>query len=200
MSSRPLQNRVMPTGQIIAVAQRGTMMGNRGGRLHDDHKRLKKNWASKQWISCVTTFKGRQRQVMGNSYTELFFLDEATALAAGHRPCFECRRADANRFAEIWADCLGRTERLRAPHMDQILHPERTGPKHMAPANSLPDGAFFLSAGEIFLQSKDGCKPWSFSGYGRPQNISGEVEILTPPSICKILHAGYQPQLHPSAD
>lgn len=200
MSSRPLQNRVMPTGEIVAVSDRGTMMGNRGGRLHDDQKRLKKNWASKQWICCVTAFNNRQRQVMGNSYTELFFRDEATALAAGHRPCFECRRADANRFAKLWAECLGRTNRMRAPDMDQILHTERTGPKHVAFVGSLPHGALFRSEGEIYLQTRTGSKRWSFSGYAPQQNISGEVQVLTPPSICKILHAGYTPQLHPSAD
>ena len=91
----PLQNRVTPQGEIIATPERGTVMGNRGGRIHRDDRA---RWKSKAWITCRLSFKSRHRTVMGNSYTELFFLDEATALAAGHRPCFECRRADALAF------------------------------------------------------------------------------------------------------
>jgi len=99
----PLQNRVTPFGELIVTPARGTLMGNRGGRMHADHKTLgSRRWASRQWICCVLAFKGRHRQVWGEGSTELFFLDEVTALAAGHRPCFECRREDAERFAALF--------------------------------------------------------------------------------------------------
>src|SRR5690606_9191936 len=131
MSTRmPLQNRVTPEGEIIATAARGTLMGNRGGCLHGPDRRLgRRRWVTRQWICCELQFRGRHRQVMTpGQYTELFFLDEATALAAGHRPCFECRRADAVRFARTWAQIEGQTGRASAPHMDAALHAERLGP------------------------------------------------------------------------
>src|SRR3982750_3317937 len=107
-----LQNRVNPFGELIAAPSRGTLFGNRGGRFHrDDHTPGTRRWASRQWICCVLDFKGRHRQVWGRGYTELFFLDEVTALAAGHRPCFECRRADAKTFAACWQ----RAANLKAP-------------------------------------------------------------------------------------
>src|ERR1700759_2381145 len=108
----PLQNRIDPFGELFATPARGTMFGNRGGRIHTDGTRLTKTrWPSRQWICCLLDFKGRQRDVWGRYYTELFFLDEVTALAAGHRPCFECRRTDAEQFAGLW----GRASRLYAP-------------------------------------------------------------------------------------
>ena len=116
----PLQNRVDPDGNLIAVAARGTLMGNRGGRFHTDDKKLtSRRWVSRQWICCVLDFHGRHRDVWGHSYTELFFLDEVTALAAGHRPCFECRRKDAQVFAALFPGGP------RAADMDRILHAER---------------------------------------------------------------------------
>jgi hypothetical protein len=107
----PLQNRVTPFGELIATSTRGTMFGNRGGRFHRDDKTLgERRHVSRRWICCVLDFKGRQRDVWGDSYTELFFLDEVTALAAGHRPCFECRRKDANAFAQAFAKGTGRVK------------------------------------------------------------------------------------------
>ena len=97
--AHPLQNRVDPFGKICAIPARGALMGNRGGRLHTPEQRVVRSWVSRRWITCRLTFRDRRRHVMGDSYTELFFMDEATALAAGHRPCFECRRADAKAFA-----------------------------------------------------------------------------------------------------
>ena len=109
----PLQNRVTPFGELVAVPARGTLFGNRGGRFHTDAKTLSaRRWASRQWICCMLDFKGRQRDVWGRFYTELFFLDEPTVLAAGHRPCFECRRKDAEKFAEQWRAA----HRLRRRH------------------------------------------------------------------------------------
>ena len=122
----PLQNRVTPFGELVAVPARGTLFGNRGGRFHTDARTLTaRRWASRQWICCVLDFKGRQRDVWGRFYTELFFLDEPTALAAGHRPCFECRRKDAEAFAEYWRAARRLRRRPYAFEMDEVLHGER---------------------------------------------------------------------------
>src|SRR6266576_5399223 len=123
-----LQNRVDPFGDLIATPARGTMYGNRGGKFHHDDKTLgARRWASRQWICCVLSFKGRRHEVWGARYTGLFFLDEVTALAAGHRPCFECRRKDAEAFAMLWPPSRNRSrkERARAPDMDVALQAER---------------------------------------------------------------------------
>src|ERR1700734_2885840 len=122
----PLQNRVTPFGDLVAVPARGSFLGNRGGRFHTDAKALtSRRWASRQWICCVRDFKGRHRDVWGRFYTELFFLDEPTALAAGHRPCFECRRKDAEAFAEHWRAAQRLRRRPYAFEMDEVLHRER---------------------------------------------------------------------------
>ena len=121
-----LQNRVDPFGDLIATPARGTMYGNRGGKFHRDDKTLgARRWASRQWICCVLDFKGRRRDVWGRFYTELFFLDEPTALAAEHRPCFECRRKDAETFAEKWREARRLSRLPYAPEMDDVLHDER---------------------------------------------------------------------------
>jgi hypothetical protein len=212
----PLQNRVAPDGDIIATPHRGTLMGNRGGAFHLPGQTLgPRRWATKQWIACVLDFKGRHREVMQpNRYTELFFLDEATALAAGHRPCFECRRADAERFADLWAKTHGGDERARAPAMDEELHAERLSADRSkrifrARRADVPSGAFV----RYELQAEDG-RPWAYlvlghhllawspAGYTAlvmPSAVAEEVEVLTPPSIVAVLSAGYRPTLHPSA-
>src|SRR5436190_8603406 len=144
----PLQNRVDPFGELFATPARGLFMGNRGGRIHTDDKTLTKcRWASRQWICCVLDFKNRQRDVWGRFYTELFFLDEMTALAAGHRPCFECRRKDAEHFAALWGQMRGWPAPARAPEMDLALHAERVGAQgqkitYRAQLSVLPDGTF----------------------------------------------------------
>lgn len=199
--SSPLQNRVTPFGEIVAVAARGTLMGNRGGRLHGADRTLgRRRWASKQWICCEIAFRGRQRAVMGDSYTELFFLDEACALAAGHRPCFECRRREAQAFAAAWAGADGLCEPPRAGVMDARLHAERLGARAAAGAGSLPAGAMFALAGAAFLRVDEGARAWSWSGYGAASSPPpGPVEVLTPPAILGVLRSGYRPRLHPSA-
>src|ERR1700744_2450098 len=147
MSHRmPLQNRVDPFGDLKAVTVRGTLFGNRGGRFHTAAKTLtRRRWASRQWIGCVLDFKGRQRDVWGRYYTELFFLDEVTALAAGHRPCFECRRHDADAFAEFWGKTRGLPVRALAPDMDKVLQGERLSGHakrmHRRRTDRLPEGA-----------------------------------------------------------
>jgi hypothetical protein len=210
----PLQNRVTPEGEIIATRHRGLMMGNRGGAFHLPDQTLgSRRWATKQWIACALQFKGRHRDMMQpNRYTELFFLDEATALGAGHRPCFECRRTDAGRFAELWAKVQGKAQRERAPAMDEVLHGERIDPQrrkatYRARRADIPSGAFVRYAGD-----RDGARPylvvgssllaWHPSGYTSlvmPMEIGEEVEVLTPRSIVAVLTAGYRPILHPSA-
>src|SRR5262249_435361 len=141
-----LQSRVDPFGELFADRSRGTMFGNRGGRIHtDDRKLTRRRWASRQWICCVLKFKGRQRDVWGRYYTELFFLAEVTALSAGHRPCFEGRRREAEDFAERWRVAFRMRERPRAPDMDEVLQAERLDGRakrtHRLKIDDLPDGA-----------------------------------------------------------
>jgi hypothetical protein len=204
----PLQNRVLPDASIVACPQRGTMMGNRGGAFHRCDQTLQaKHWHSRQWICCVLAFKGRRREVMQpRRYTELFFLDEATALAAGHRPCFECRRAAATDFATRWNAARGRSGRAIADDMDRILHAERldqSGHKRtcVAEIDSLPDHVIIRFEGGIARVAGDQLQDWSLDGYGasRPRPSRTRVEILTPPSIVTVLGAGYAPVLHRSA-
>src|ERR1700761_3807879 len=145
----PLQNRVDPFGELFATPARGTMFGNRGGRIHtDDRKLTQRRWASRQWICCVLDFKGRQRDVWGRYYTELFFLDEVTALAAGHRPCFECRRKEAEAFAAAGQRAVQPLRPPRADEMDLVLHGERLEGRakrlHRRNIDGLPDGTFVV--------------------------------------------------------
>ena len=198
-----LRNRVTPRGEIVAHPARGTLMGNRGGRLHDGARRLgARRWASKAWIACALDFRGRRREVMGPGYTELFFLDEAVALAAGHRPCFECRRADARAFADAWASARGPAE---AAAIDAALHAARIAPGRRqattrAPASDLPDGAFVEGASGPALLIGGAALPWSAGGYGRPAPPPrGELVALTPAPTLDVLRAGYRPAVHPSA-
>ena len=198
----PLQNRIDPFGDLIATPARGLFMGNRGGRIHSDEQTLtKRRWASRQWICCVLDFKGRQRDVWGRYYTELFFLDEPTALAAGHRPCFECRRKDAERFSELFA---GQGKRPSADAMDRRLHAERLNGSekrtHQLRFSELPDGAFVAIDGEAYAVRGDRLLFWTPSGYTRMiRRPGGTADVLTPPSILKVLKAGYRPRWHRSA-
>lgn len=203
----PLQNRVTPLGEIIAVPARGLLMGNRGGRMHDPETRtlLPRHHVSKRWICCLTAFAGRHRTVMGPGYTELFFLDEATALAAGHRPCFECRRQAARGFAACWQAAQGLERPPRAQTMDAALHLERTGQRTCRPIADLPDGAAILLEimGDLrpaFLRNGR-LLPWSPEGYGPalPHPPGGEASVLTPASTLAVLAKGYSPLWHPSA-
>jgi hypothetical protein len=202
----PLQNRVTPFGELMAVPARGTLFGNRGGRFHTDAKTLlARRWASRQWICCLLDFKGRQRDVWGRFYTELFFLDEPTALAAGHRPCFECRRKDAEAFAEHWHAAHRLRRRPYAFEMDEVLHRERLRGRvkrlHRRNIDGLPDGAFVALAGNAFAVRGDHILRWTPQGYDaeKPRPRGGAVEVLTPPAILAVLAAGYQPRWHPSA-
>ena len=201
----PLQNRVTPTGEIVATPQRGTFTGNRG-IIHDPATRtlLNKRWSSPAWLTCVCEFRGRRRKVMSRqSWTELFFLDEATAFAAGHRPCFYCRRDDAKRFRAAWEQGNGVSD-LSAKAMDAGLHAERLdrGKKRLhplpMPLAALPDGAMVQANGESYLVAGGETLRWSFAGYER-SDVTAPAMLLTPPSTVRAFQAGYRPVLHPSA-
>jgi hypothetical protein len=204
----PRQNRVTPAGEIVAVPERGTFMGNRGC-LHDAAGRVRRLWQLKRWIVCLLEFKGRTRQVMTpGHYTELFFLDEATALAAGHRPCAECRRERFNVFRQAIANNSRTTPLCSAVEIDSQLHTERLAPDgskrlHTAKLDALPDGAFVLLPDKSvpYLVWGEGLLAWSVAGYAdrvaRPRRIA--VEVLTPKLTVRALRHGYVPELHPSA-
>lgn len=211
----PLQNRVDPFGAIHAVPARGTLMGNRGGCMHTPGQRLTgRPWVNTRWIACSLDYRGQHREVMQPGlYTELFFLDEATAFAAGHRPCMLCRRSDARRFLAAWAEGNGASDVLRSVGpLDTALHAERIDPARRrqrttrAPLRGLPGGAMVTLDDDpaLPLLLQDGVLwPWSFAGYGDPLALSGalagsEATLLTPPSVVEALRAGYRPAVHPS--
>jgi hypothetical protein len=199
------QNRVTPFGDIVAIAQRGMFTGNRG-IIHDPGTRtlLKKRWTSKAWLVCSCDYKGWRRDVMARrSWTELFFLDEAVALAAGHRPCFLCRREAAGAFRAAWAAATGRAAPSAAA-MDAVLHGERLerGRKRIhplpGPPAGLPDGAVVAMAGEACTIVGGRAFRWTEEGYASAQAIGEPDGLLTPPSTVAALRAGYRPVLHPT--
>jgi hypothetical protein len=201
----PIPNRIRPDGSLFADPSRGTQFGNRGGRFHDPATRTLpiRSHASRQWICCVLAFKGRRRAVWGNGYTELFFCDEVTALAAGHRPCVECRRSDAH----AWRDALMRGYGMAGtplfPEIDRLLDGQRREGRakrfHALQAEGLPDGAVIAQGGAFLALREGAALLWSPGGYvtrlGRP---SGRVEVATPPASLAALANGYQPIWHPS--
>jgi hypothetical protein len=202
----PLQNRVTPFGDIIATPHRGMFTGNRG-IIHDPATKtlLRKRWSNPAWIACVCEFRGRWREVMGQrSWTELFFLDEATAFAAGHRPCFYCRREDATRFRDAWEEGNG-AARVLARDMDAVLHRERLdrGRKRLHPSpmplDMLPDGAMLQADGDSYLIAQGRLLKWSPAGYSEAAVALDDAKLLTPPSTLRAFCAGYRPVLHPSA-
>jgi hypothetical protein len=208
----PRQNRVTPFGEIVAVPDRGTCMGNRG-RLHDDQGHIRRSWQVTRWLLCRMEFNGRHRVVMApDRYTELFFLDEATGLAAGHRPCFECRRQPFLAYADAWAVGNAGTleaDRPTAGSMDERLHTERVASDRSkrtfrANLDDLPDGVFVTREGrdhEAHLILGDQMLAWSPAGYQeRRSRPDGEwVSVLTPESTVKVIRAGYVPEVHLSA-
>jgi hypothetical protein len=198
-----LQNRVTPYGDVVALPGRGTMMGNRG-IIHDDDRHIVKPWQVRRWITCVLQFRGRHREVMTpHRYTELFFLDEATAFAAGHRPCRECRYADYQRFQSLWIACHGAP--ANADAMDLRLHADRLDAKkkriYVGAIATLPDGAYVALEGRPWLVLGGSLRAWSDSGYRdrRPRPVRGEVSVLTPRSIVDVLRTGLRPGVHPTA-
>jgi len=208
----PLQNRVDPAGEIHAVSARGLYTGNRG-TLHDPETKslTRRRWTTKAWIICRCDYKNRTRTVFGRNarsgapgWTNLFFADEVTALAAGHRPCFECRRTEAIAFADAFARGLGLST-IKAAEIDAILQSQRlaagNAPRTLDAAEiaRLPDGAVVVS-NQYFLAKHNGAfRAWSFDGYGdsvlRPQ----AALLVTPSATVSALHNGYRPVWHPTA-
>jgi hypothetical protein len=205
----PRRNRVTPFGEIIATPERGTFMGNRGV-LHDDRGQVRRAWQVKRWLLCLLEFRGRRRTVMApGHYTELFFLDEATGLAAGHRPCFECRRERFNAFRAAWLAGNPGSAPLTADALDARLHAERVAPDcsqrtFAANLDDLPDGVMVRREGtndSAYLLWKGGLLAWSPGGYGArlPRPRGERAHVLTPASTVAAIRAGYVPQVHPSA-
>jgi hypothetical protein len=204
----PLQNRVTPLGELIAHPARGLVYGNRGC-LHDEAGRIRRRYAVRRWIACRLEFKGWRRKALlqPGKFTELFFLDEATAFAAGHRPCALCRRADYVRFGEIWSDL--HPGPCGADAVDERLHAERVGDDvasrrlHRCRLDDLPDGAFVLESGAPWLVAGQELLLWTPAGYSeRRRRKSGDATVLTPPSLVEVLRAGWDPVVplfHPSA-
>ena len=205
----PRRNRVTPFGSIVAVSARGTLTGNRGC-LHDDRQNIRRQFQGTRWIICLLDFKGRQRNLMTpGHYTELFFLDEATALAAGHRPCAECQRERFTRFRDLWATAnpeLAGTSRPAATVMDAAIHQERTTPidqddRSCMSIESMPDGSFVTDDGRTaYLIVAGGLRRWSPGGYQLPTApLQYPVRVLTPASVVRTLAAGYSADIHRSA-
>jgi hypothetical protein len=206
--SRPLQNRVTPTSEIVSVSARGTLMGNRGCLHRPDRTLGTTRWRSKLWICCVLDWQSRKRDPMPpGRWTALFFLDEATAMAAGHRPCGYCRRPAYLAYAEAWRAGRELAEPLHAVEMDAQLHSERVESRSrrqrtsQAVAGSLPDGVMIRHDGGPALLVGGQMLPWSFAGYQTavPVDEDAMVEVLTPPSSVAAIAAGYRPVLHPTA-
>ena len=202
----PLQNRADPFGLLYAVPERGGFMGNRGGCFHREDRTLKeRQWASQRWIICQLQFKGRRRKLMQPGlYTEVFFLDEATALAGGHRPCFECRRpaAEAFRRAAVKADLvrqdalISEVDVLCAGEIQQVLAGKAA--RETIDPSELPDGAMYAADGAAYLIHNRRARAWSFSGYGRPLPLHQAGLRLTPKIVCAAINSGYQADLHAS--
>jgi hypothetical protein len=200
----PLQNRVDPYGRLHAVAARGTLMGNRGV-LHDESRRIVTRWRTRRWICCVVAFRGRHREVFTpRLYSELFFLDEATALSAGHRPCAECRRARYEEFRTAWAAGQGRKFSAKPPsagEIDRWLHAERLESAPEESFSALPAGTMVEVDGRPCLVLDGGLRPWSFQGYGPEFRVPARtrVRVLTPRSIVRAIRAGFVPVVHEMA-
>jgi hypothetical protein len=204
----PLQNRVTPFSELVAEPGRGLVYGNRGC-LHDETGRIRRRYNGRRWIACRLRFRGWHRHplLQPGRFTELFFLDEATAFAAGHRPCALCRREDYDRFGEIWREL--HPDQVGADAMDAQLHAERVAPgrraqrHHDARFQDLPDGAFVVRDGEPFLLLGGALLGWTAAGYvpHAPRPVRGRALLVTPPSLVAVLRTGWQgvvPLLHPS--
>jgi hypothetical protein len=203
----PLQNRVSPFGDLIATSARGLVYGNRGC-LHDDEGRIRRRYAVKRWIACRLRFRGWHRSplMQPGRFTELFFLDEATAFAAGHRPCALCRREDYRRFTELWrelhpndvgADAID--DRLHAERFDVSTRGQR---RHALPPEPLPDGAFVTDGDDAYLSLGGALRRWTPSGYEASSSPGSTLLSITPPSLVEVLRGGCDPVVplfHPSA-
>ena len=203
-----LQNRVAPTGEIVATSERGMLMGNRGGAMHNENKELVSLSKSRRWITCRLQFKGRKRELMSPGlYTELFFLDEATAFSAGHRPCAECRRERFNEFKTKWLEANAESldgSFKSVEQIDKVMHSQRIQNNEKvtfeAPCNTLPDGTMISIDGETYLVWEGKLYLWSFAGYPPSQKSIDEknVTVLTPKAYVKMFELGFRPVVHES--
>lgn len=200
----PLQNRVTPEGEISFSPARGTLMGNRGC-LHDDKKQIVSKSKRDAWVTCLLEFQGRHRPIMApGNYTELFFLDEATALAAGHRPCATCRRDRYDAFMLAWAKGNRGGAKVLAGDVDKQMKLDRTpsARKTVTKLDGLPDGIMVkVSGGAVYLLLSGRLFPWSFQGYGKPvplASVAGPFVVLTPDCTVKAIRAGYVVGVHES--
>jgi hypothetical protein len=210
MTKKPLQNRIDPWGRLNAVPQRGTLMGNRG-TLHDEHKRIVRQWKRKAWVTCLLSYDDTKRIPFSpGNYSELFFLDEATAFAAGHRPCNTCQRERHAEFKSAWLKANRPTSIdafVKVSEIDDALHSERMVPEgvkrtHETALAELPAGTIFAHQGAAFLVWKQGLLKWTFDGYSTAKAISPDtvVTVLTPKSIFQMYKLGFLPQVHASAN
>ena len=198
----PLQNRVDPWGRLIVTAERGTLMGNRGV-LHNQRREIVRESQLRRWIACEIDYRGRSRDVMSpGKYTELFFLDEGTAMAAGHRPCFECHRADVERFRAAWQAAFRLPDPPTAGDMDDVLSPAREAVPPEGTGADLPDGVVFSEGDSAWLVWRSYSYEWSMGGYRARRSIKkvGLVTVLTPSPLVAVLAHGYVPRLHPSLE
>jgi hypothetical protein len=205
----PLQNRVTPLGDLVAEPGRGLVYGNRGC-LHDDRGRIRRRYAGRRWIACRLRFRGWRREplLQPGRFTELFFLDEATAFAAGHRPCALCRREDYVRFGEIWRSLhpgeVGADAIDARLHAERIVEGSRAQRHHEGGSDELPDGAFVLRGGRPFVAIGDELLRWTSAGYDErvPRPLRTRTTLITPPSLVEVLRAGWRPVVplfHPTA-
>jgi hypothetical protein len=208
----PLQNRVTPFSTIVATTERGAFTGNRGV-IHNEQKQIIKHRAVKYWITCVLEYKGKRRELMTpNRWTELFFLDEATAFAAGHRPCGFCRHADFKRFKQLWLQANGKkyglTENVKMDVIDNLIHKERLDKNNVqktftAILHSLPDGVFVKlnNNADAYLWYRKQLYEWSFGGYKKITAVDTNqlVQVLTPVSYVEVFRLGYEVQVHVTA-
>lgn len=206
----PLQNRVTPLGELEAVKARGAWLGNRG-ILHNDQQEIVAPWRHKAWVTCKLEFKGRKRSLFSpRSYSELFFLDEATAFSAGHRPCGECQRDKYRLFKAAW--CTANQNLIQAPNpliveLDKHLHSDRalTGGKKVTyteKLRNLPDGIFVKIEDKVMLLANGHLHVWSHTGYIEQrsiQNSSSSAQVLTPKSIVAAFRIGLKVEIHESA-
>lgn len=202
------QNRISPQGQLHAVNARGTLMGNRG-KLHNEHRQIVRLWKLQRWITCALQYQGIKRELMApNSYTELFFLDEPTSYAAGHRPCGDCRKDRYKAFKAVWARAFPDQEQSAAS-IDKVLHAARLNPDNsqrtwQAPLADLPDGTFIEYEGQPVLLWRGRQWCWAFEGYSlRLQPIPAmTVTVLTPEPIVALFKIGLakELQVHSSAE
>lgn len=209
----PLQNRISPFSTLTATPERGAWTGNRGV-IHNANKEIVRNHSVKYWITCVLEYKNFQRKVMSpNRWTELFFLDEATSFAAGHRPCGFCRNMDFKRFKKLWllanAKRYGLEGNVKMDIIDNFIHQERLNEKGIqktfqAALSTLPDGTFitFIDSVKAYLWYKQNLYKWSFSGYTKVLEFEQHqpVNVLTPFSYVETFKLGYLPQIHFSAE